>query len=99
MTCLHLDHRYESTRLKELLVITKTLNSLTSRENDSSVPHIWVGDFNSLTKDDYTVDEWNEITRVRKVNCWERPHVDATEMVECFSSFSNILNIAFTTSN
>jgi len=82
LTCLHLDHRYESTRLKELLVITKTLNSSTSRVNDSSAPHIWVGDFNSLTKDDYTVDEWNEITRVRKVNCWERPHVDATEMVK-----------------
>ena len=81
LTCIHLDHRYESTRLKELDVITKTLTSLTSNTNDNKTPHIWVGDFNSLTKDDYSVDEWNEISRIRKLNCWEWPHVDVTNKV------------------
>ena len=81
LTCLHLDHRYESTRLKELEVITKTLNSFTSHTNENKTPHIWVGDFNSLTNDDYSVDEWNEISRIRKLNSWERPHVDVTNKV------------------
>ena len=81
LTCLHLDHRYESTRLKELEVIAKTLTSLTTHTNDNKTPHIWVGDFNSLTKNDYSVEEWNEISRIRKINCWERPLVDVTNKV------------------
>ena len=81
LTCLHLDHKYEPYRLKEIDVITKTINSLTCKNETNNFPHIWVGDFNSLTKEDYCIEEWNEITRVRKINCWERPHIDVTNKV------------------
>ena len=81
LTCLHLDHKYEPYRVKEIDVITKTINSLTCRNEGNNFPHVWVGDFNSLTKEDYAMEEWNEIIRVRKINCWERPHIDVTNKV------------------
>ena len=82
LTCLHLDYKYEPYRLKEIDVITKTIESLISKADGNNNLHIWAGDFNSLTKEDYTPEEWEEITRVRRVNCWERPHVDVTTKVK-----------------
>jgi len=35
--------------------------------------HAWAGDFNSLTKEDYTNEVWEEIPNVRKLNLWESP--------------------------
>ena len=81
LTCLHLDHRYEPHRLKELDVIKRTLDSLTNKTEENYIPHIWVGDFNSLTMKDYTSENWKDIARVRDVNSWERPHVEVTNKV------------------
>ena len=81
LTCLHLDHRYEPHRLKEIDVIKRTIDLSISNDEKNKSSHIWVGDFNSLTKEDYTCEEWNEITTVRSRNCWERPQVDATRKV------------------
>ena len=37
------------------------------------VPHLIVGDFNSLDSTDYTQQEWNTITHERERNEWEEP--------------------------
>ena len=81
LTCLHLDHRLEPHRLKELEIIKSTIASLVTNNSQNNTPHVWVGDFNSLTQEDYTIEEWNKITRVRQMNCWEKPHVDVTNKV------------------
>ena len=82
LTCLHLDHIREPHRLKEIDVIKRTIDSLTIRNEENRVSHIWVGDFNSLTKEDYTSEEWDDIATVRSRNCWERPHIDVTRKVD-----------------
>ena len=37
---------------------------------------IWAGDFNSLTREDYTDKEWDILTRVRQNNGWEQPRTE-----------------------
>jgi hypothetical protein len=37
------------------------------------LPHIIVGDFNALKRSDYTQKQWNNITKVRAQNKWEKP--------------------------
>ena len=36
-------------------------------------PQVWTGDFNSLTREDYSEVAWKEITQVRMNNNWELP--------------------------
>ena len=66
----------------------RTIDSLVTDNSENNTPHVWVGDFNSLTQEDYTIEEWNKITRVRQMNCWEKPHVDVTNKV--YSNFQMI---------
>ena len=77
ITCLHLDHRTEPKRIRELKEIIRK-----SYEPRKEAGHIWAGDFNSLTREDYTIKEWNEIARVRSLNCWEKPRVELTDLVK-----------------
>ena len=42
---------------------------------------IWTGDFNALTREDYTDEKWNHITGVRKQNGWELPKTELTTQV------------------
>jgi predicted secreted protein len=42
---------------------------------------IWTGDFNALTREDYTNEQWNHITGVRKQNGWELPKTELTTQV------------------
>ncbi|MEO1273370.1 MAG: hypothetical protein AAFX99_35240, partial [Myxococcota bacterium] len=44
-----------------------------------SLPEIWVGDFNALTREDYNASAWRDIVAVRKRNRWEAPQTAATE--------------------
>ena len=48
---------------------------------------IWTGDFNALTKEDYSDEEWEDIARVRARNLWERPHTELTDKVTSFFHF------------
>jgi hypothetical protein len=48
----------------------------------SSSPQIWTGDFNALTRDDYTDEFWQEaVVNVRERNSWETPKTDLTKKV------------------
>lgn len=60
----HLDVESESTRLVQLKKIFDFVGSQ---------PHLLVGDFNSLRKQDYTNEQWELITKVRKDNAIELP--------------------------
>lgn len=74
VTNVHLDYQNEKTRKKELNNILEKISFLT---ND--YPSILLGDFNSLTKKDYTSKEWAEIYKIRKNGCWELPLTGLTD--------------------
>lgn len=71
------DHRKEPKRLEQLEFIRKNvLNTIT----DSNY-HLMCGDFNALTKEDYSVEEFEQVTLVRSRNSWETPKMDLTKKV------------------
>ena len=76
------DHRLEPTRLLEADKIRETTASLF--ENDSL--QIWTGDFNAITREDYSQKEWDDLTSVRERNCWELPKTELTTKVRNSSS-------------
>ena len=82
MTCLHLDYRDETIRLKEIRTIKQKLDSLLPQpETIASSMHIWAGDFNALTKENYDDNQWSQITKVRLDNNWESPQKDLMQEV------------------
>ena len=82
-----MDHRKETTRLQEMHTIGQDIirhqqHQQTNRPELATIPDFWIGDFNALTKEDYTKQEWDEITNIREGSCWERPRTDLTEMLQ-----------------
>lgn len=75
VTVVHLDHRKEPRRLQEL---SRLLYS------PMPMPSVWMGDFNSLTRDDYNDAEWHDIANVRALNNWELPQTDVTSVMTGF---------------
>ena len=86
LTCLHLNHVTEKKRLSEIESIKKHLDPV-FREGHCQ---IWAGDFNALSKEDYSESSWNNITEVRKRNCWESPKVELTTKVRIIILLKNI---------
>jgi len=100
LTCLHLDHRLEPSRLTEINLIHKVLSHIlpglmpSGAAEDSSCKRtlrkyteqdplqIWTGDFNALTKEDYSDDEWATVKAVRETNNWEPPKVALTSQIK-----------------
>eukprot|EP00092_Neocalanus_flemingeri_P005253 GFUD01005647.1.p1 GENE.GFUD01005647.1~~GFUD01005647.1.p1 ORF type:complete len:242 (-),score=53.41 GFUD01005647.1:20-745(-) len=74
VTCCHLDYRIEPTRMKELEQMEKRLQGIFQNKE----AQIWTGDFNSLTREDYNEEVWEEITQVRRQNRWELPRTEVT---------------------
>ncbi|KAJ6229212.1 hypothetical protein M0813_08129 [Anaeramoeba flamelloides] len=69
---VHIDHRLETTRLKQMKVVWKFIN-----ENKRSERYVLVGDFNCLSSPShYPKNEWRSLVEVRKKNSWESPRVD-----------------------
>ena len=81
VTCLHLNYRDENTRLKEINSIKQKLDKFIPAINQTKGCHIWTGDFNALTKEDYTDEEWQDIAKIRCQNSWESPKVDLIKKV------------------
>lgn len=70
---LHLDHRREEKRLKEVAQIVQT-------RHQQGLPlfDVWLGDFNALTKPDYSTKKWARIADIRSLNHWEQPVSELT---------------------
>ncbi|CAB4057753.1 unnamed protein product [Lepeophtheirus salmonis] len=56
---VHFNHVSEERRLHELSYLKKTLQPLLS---DARALQIWLGDFNALTREDYNLEEWNNLS-------------------------------------
>ena len=78
VTNCHLHYKTEPIRLRELDTIEKNLKTLF----DERVAQIWTGDFNSLTREDYDDETWEDIARVRRENNWEPPKVAITNQIK-----------------
>lgn len=70
---VHLDHKDENVRLGQLLKLEKVLPKLS--------PHIILGDFNSLTLEDYSTEKLAEIAKSRKDTFWESPKNTVTTKI------------------
>ena len=64
ITSLHLSSRTEATRLSQIQMIKRKLED--AGVWGSGEPHIWAGDFNSLTKEDYDEEGWSNIEEHRE---------------------------------
>jgi len=72
--CVHLDYKNEPTRIKQMETIMK------NRDIDNK-SLILLGDFNALTKNDYSKNEWCRIASIRKSNKWEQPLDELTNKI------------------
>ena len=78
---LHLDHQNEKVRMEQ----TRTMIQTFLRKG-LPLPDVWMGDFNALTKDDYTKAEWSEIADIRARNFWESPVTELTSALTSATS-------------
>jgi len=74
VTNVHLNYIDEKIRNEEIDDILEKINTYTHE-----YPSILLGDFNALTKSDYTVKEWSDIFKVRKYGQWELPVHELTD--------------------
>ena len=79
VTCLHLHHAKRDKRLREIEIIQDDLGNANLMVD---IEHIMAGDFNALTRTDYTENEWQEIGRIRSQNRWEKCFTDETDYVK-----------------
>ena len=78
---LHLDHQNEKVRMEQTRTMIRTFLL-----KGVSLPDLWMGDFNALTKFDYTKAEWNDIADIRSRNFWESP---VTELISALTSVTS----------
>lgn len=71
----HFNHISEDKRVLEWNALLKYILS----QNTES--YIILGDFNTLTRNDYTDAEWESITKIRKQNNWEAPKTVLSELI------------------
>ena len=78
LTCLHLNAKAETIRLEQLHGLVLEFKEL----EVWGEPHIWAGDFNSVTREDYTDKEWTELRKERKELHTKDNHNDNEPKVE-----------------
>ena len=80
LTCIHLVPKYPELRQEDILRISQDLAPLIKTRQ----PQLWMGDFNTLSRGDYTDQEWNTIETVRRENGRKAPDNKVIEMIEQF---------------
>jgi len=73
VVCTHLDHAFEKVRLAQLAQLHDFLKRLDLKE------YVLAGDFNSVCKDDFLMQDWDALTQLRRRNCWEPPLNDVLQ--------------------
>ena len=81
VTGIHLSPKWESRRLMELQRLESELAELRYQ------PQLWLGDFNSLTRADYSETAWQRVGRERKH--WESPRTTLTDRLTALDLTGN----------
>ena len=76
VTCVHLDYQREPTRIKEIRHIMTNINTQISKH-----PGLIMGDFNSVTRADYSDHEWENVIEGRRLTKWEYPVSELTTRI------------------
>ena len=79
IVCLHLDHVREPTRLGQLRALVEELND--RPHMPALAQRVLLGDFNALTRSDYSPSEWTQIANIRANNAWEAPVSEITDVM------------------
>eukprot|EP00768_Dysnectes_brevis_P001421 gnl/Dysnectes_brevis/1360_a1529_3600.p1 GENE.gnl/Dysnectes_brevis/1360_a1529_3600~~gnl/Dysnectes_brevis/1360_a1529_3600.p1 ORF type:complete len:377 (+),score=106.68 gnl/Dysnectes_brevis/1360_a1529_3600:52-1131(+) len=75
--CTHLDHVSEQIRHSQCQGLMQHAMGLMAR-----YPVVLAGDFNALTRRDYSDEQWEDITATRSEAKWEAPHDDVTRFIQ-----------------
>jgi len=78
LSCIHLVPKYSELRFEEIIRISEDLTPLFH----SNKPQLWMGDFNTLSRADYSDEEWDEIVRIRRDNGRKAPLNDVIDAIE-----------------
>ena len=78
LTCIHLVPKYPQLRQEDIQRISEDLDPLIK----TSQPQLWMGDFNTLSREDYSDQEWNNIVRIRQDNGRQAPSSKVIEIIE-----------------
>ena len=72
---VHLDYKREPAREKEVRALVDKCSRWHAARGGSGAlaPAVWLGDYNALTRSDYTDGEWAEVASVRARGAWEAP--------------------------
>ena len=80
---MHFYFAGESNRIKEFdILLTDIKKIFNDNKMYRNIPLIFIGDFNALTKNDYTNMEWDTIKKVRKKNNWFEPETKLTDKIK-----------------
>merc|ERR1712150_391196 len=74
---IHLDHQHEKMRMLQIQALHETV----CLKNTQVEEIIWMGDFNALTREDYSESKWQHIADVRSLNRWEAPVTKVTDWI------------------
>lgn len=86
----HFNHISEDRRVLEWNALSKYI---VSQKIES---YVILGDFNALTRSDYSDMEWESIAKIRKENKWEAPKTVLSELiveskhVDCLQKYGNV---------
>jgi len=75
---LHPDCADEDTRLWEFRTWEEKAREMLSKDDN---PQLWLGDFNALTREDYTQRQWDKIASERSKNFWEDPRTELMSLL------------------
>jgi len=74
VTCCHLDHANEEQRMVDVGRMEHDLRDLFLNNEYQ----FWAGDFNSLTRRDYSEADWEAVALARSEDNWEAPKIEVT---------------------
>ncbi|CAM9681311.1 unnamed protein product [Choristocarpus tenellus] len=83
----HLDHVDERARMEQAQSLLRELEKILGTNDGRAF--IVAGDFNALTRIDYSTEQWKEIEDHRKANFWEAPQVELMEMLRVDQGFED----------
>ena len=76
VACTHLDHITEEEREVQLSHVLQSLESFAEGK-----PVAILGDFNALTRSDYSSSEWDAIEAINKENGWKPPRYGCLDLL------------------
>ena len=66
----HLEHKSEKVRFHQIKEVLQLIREWEQKDPDSILGHILLGDLNTMSKNDYSETQWNNIIQLRIEKNW-----------------------------